>query len=293
MRCNNCGAGNLADAKYCGTCGWAIESPEDESPDDENTVRGQVEPFSEAHAVGMSSAPRSLIELLMESGRVYRKRLPVFLGIGLIPQVPGLLGLGPLPLWWEITLIIASLGLTALTFGAVTHAVARDYLGLTPTVGSSYSGAWQNRLTLVVCLFIHVVLLVVSLLLIVLLVGIPMLFLLLVLLWFYPQVIMVEHLGPVEAFRRSITLVQGNWWRLFGIGIAYSALPVALTVAVLTLSPDPANSKLVSLISAVIGTVTTPWIMIGSTLAYFDLRVRKEGYSVESLRAELERTGPA
>jgi len=286
MRCNNCGAGNLAGANYCGTCGRALESQEDE-----NTDRCQVEHSGQGHDSGTPSAPRSLIELLTESARLYRKRLPLFLGIGLIPQVPGLVGLGPLPLWWEITLIIASLGLTALTFGAITHAVARDYLGLTPTVGSSYSGAWQSGINLVVCLFIHLVLLLISLLLFVLLVGIPMLFLLLVLLWFYPQVIMVEHLGPVEAFRRSIMLVQGNWWRIFGVGIAYCALPVALAVAVVTLSADPANSKLVGLISAVIGTITTPWIMIGSTLAYFDLRVRKEGYSLESLGTELERTG--
>jgi hypothetical protein len=288
MRCNNCGAGKLAGANYCGNCGLGFESPEDE-----NAVRGQLDPRGEGQAGGISSAPRSLIELLTESARVYRKRLPVFLGIGLIPQIPGLVGLGPLPLWWEITLIIASLGLTALTFGAITHAVARDYLGLTPTVGSSYSGAWRNGINLVVCLFVHVALLAASFVLSLLLVGIPMLFLLLVLLWFYPQAVIIEHLGPVEAFRRSILLVRGNWWRIFGIGIAYSALPVAVAVVVVTLSPDPANSKLVGLISAVIGTVTTPWIMIGSTLAYFDLRVRKEGYSVESLGTELERTGPA
>lgn len=221
---------------------------------------------------------------------MYRNHVTVFLGIGAIPQIPGLLGLGLIPLWWEITLIITSLVLTALTFGAITHAVATDYAGLTPTFGSSYTGAMQRAANLVVCLFIHLALLGISLLLSLLLVGIPMLLLLLVLLWFYPQAIMVEHKGPVDAFRRSILLVQGEWWRLFGIGIAYSALPVALAVAVVTLFTDPANSKLVGLFSAVIGTVTTPWIIIGSTLTYIDLRVRKEGYSIESLKTELEWT---
>ena len=49
---------------------------------------------------------------------------------------------------------------------------------------------------------------------------------------------------------------------------------------------------LVGVYSAVLGTVSTPWILIGSTLTYFDLRVRKEGYGVESLEAELKITGP-
>lgn len=68
-----------------------------------------------------------------------------------MPHLPGLLGLGPLPLWWEIALIIASLGLTTLTFDAITPAVARDYLSLTPTVGSAYPGNWQNGISLLVC----------------------------------------------------------------------------------------------------------------------------------------------
>ena len=287
MRCNNCGASNSAGANYCGDCGWAIEPLANESIN-----QRQLEFTGEERPEGSLFASRNLSGLLLESARVYRKNLPVFLGIGLIPQLPGLLGLGPLPLWWGISLILTSLVLTALGSGAITHAVAVDYLGLTPSVVSSYSRARERVVSLVACLFIHLVLLVISSFLSLILVGIPMLLVLLVVLWFYPQAIMLENLGPVEAFSRSIFLVRGNWLRVFGTGVAYWVLPATLALAVLYLSNDPANSRLVGISSAIIGTVTTPWIMIGSTLMYFDLRVRKEGYSLESLEAELEGNGP-
>jgi len=287
MGCNNCGVVNPDGAHYCGSCGWAFEPLANEDVDPP-----QVDAAGEGQLDRTQWAPRSLNGLLMESVRLYRKNPAVFLGIGLIPQLPGLLGLGPLPMWWAVTLIITSLVITALTFGAITHAVVTGYLGLTPTVASSYSRAWNRVVSLEACLVAHLVLVGTSLLLSLVLVGIPMLLVLLVVLWFYPQTIMVENRDPVTAFRRSVALVRGNWLRIFGIGAVYWSLPVALALAVLPVSNDPAHSMLVGIYSAVVGTVTTPWILIGSTLTYLDLRVRKEGYSVGSLEAELKMTGP-
>ena len=80
--------------------------------------------------------------------------------------------------------------------------------------------------------------------------------------------------------------------RVFGIGAVYWALPIVLAMAVLPFSNDPAHSTLVGIYSAVVGTVTTPWILIGSTLTYLDLRVRKEGYTVEFLEADLNTPTP-
>lgn len=283
MPCNNCGALNSIDARYCGNCGWTIELPAAES-----IAQREAEFTGERSPDGASFEPRNLGELLVASVRVYGKNLTVFLGIGVIPQIPGLLGLGPSPVWWGVTLIIMSLVLTALGYGAVTHAVAVDYLGLTPSVGSSYSRAWQRVGYLEACLFSYTLLLGGSLLLSLVLVGIPMFLVLLVVLWFYPQAIMLENLGPVEAFHRSILLVRGNWLRVFGIVVACWILPSALSLAVLLLSTD---SSFTWIVLIMIGTVTAPWTMIGSTLMYFDLRVRKEGYGEESLKADLGISG--
>ena len=285
MRCNNCASDNSDDALFCGNCGEAIGSPAAEE-----LGQRQAEFTGERRSDGTTFEPSSLSKLLVESARVYGRNLPVFLVIGLIPQIPGLLGLGPLPLWWSITLVITSLGLTALSFGAVTHAVAIDYLGLTPSVASSYSRAWRRVVTLEACLFIYTFLLAGSLLLSLVLVGIPILLVLLVVLWLYPQAVMLENLRPVEAFGRSISLVRGSWLRVFGIVAACWILPSALSLAVLYLSNDSVMGR-ISLIT--LGTLTGPWTMIGSTLMYFDLRVRKEAYGVELLEAELEITSPS
>lgn len=214
----------------------------------------------------------------------------VYLGIGLVPQLPGLAGLGPLPLWWAIILMILSFVLTALAFGAVIHAVAADYLGLPSSVVASFDRARQRGLFLLVSALAFLVLLGLSFALIFILIGIPLFFFVLVLFWFYPQAIMLESLGPLDAFRRSVVLVQNNWWRAFGTGVVYSMPMIVFLSIVISLSSDPAASKLVTIVSALVGMVATPWIMIGSTLLYFDLRVGKAGISMEVLRSELGAT---
>ena len=122
------------------------------------------------------------------------------------------------------------------------------------------------------------------------LVGILLLPFLLVLFWFYPQAIMLENLGPLDAFRRSVVLVKNNWWRAFGIGVAYNVPMMIFLAIVFSFSSDPAASKLVGIGSALVGAIATPWIMIGSTLLYFDLRVLKEDFSMEVLRSRLGAT---
>jgi len=323
MQCTNCGATAPDGASFCGNCGQALTEPSPTEAEDlgvpvfclncgaqataNDTVclqcgramqaPGRGETYSEqpgfspnASPAQVASPPRRFGELIVESARVYLRNPIVYLGIGLVPQLPGLAGLGPLPLWWEIILIILSFVLTALAFGAVIHAVAADYLGLPSSVVASFDRARQRGLFLVVSALAFLVLLGLSFALIFILIGIPLFFFLLVLFWFYPQAIMLENLGPLDAFRRSVVLVQNNWWRAFGTGVVYSMPMIVFLTIVISLSSDPAASKPATIVSALVGMVATPWIMIGSTLLYFDLRVRKGGLSLEVLRSELEAT---
>ena len=323
MQCTNCGATAPDGASFCGNCGQALTEPSPTEAEDlgapvfclncgaqataNDTVclqcgramqaPGRGETYSEqpgfspkASPAQVASPPRRFGELIVESARVYLRNPIVYLGIGLVPQLPGLAGLGPLPLWWEIILIILSFVLTALAFGAVIHAVAADYLGLPSSVVASFDRARQRGLFLLVSALAFLVLLGLSVALIFILIGIPLFFFVLVLFWFYPQAIMLESLGPLDAFRRSVVLVQNNWWRAFGTGVVYSMPMIVFLSIIISLSSDPAASKLVTIVSALVGMVATPWIMIGSTLLYFDLRVRKAGISMEVLRSELGAT---
>lgn len=283
--CLDCGAQANANDSVCTQCGRVMQAPgRGETYDEQPGFPPQESPAQ------VAIPPRRLGELISESARLYLRKPLVFLGIGLVPQLPGLAGLGPLPMWWEIILIVLSFVLTALAFGAVIYAVAADYVGLPSSLVASFHGARQRGLFLVVSAFAFFVLLLLSFVLIFILIGFPLFFFLLVVFWFYPQAIMLENLGPLDAFRRSVVLVRDNWWRAFGTGVAYSAPMIVFLAIVVSLSSEPAASKLVSIVSALVGTIATPWVMIGSTLLYFDLRARKGGFSIEVLRSELEAT---
>lgn len=105
--------------------------------------------------------------------------------------------------------------------------------------------------------------------------------------------LMVENLGPVQAFRRSWQLVQDYWWRTLAL-----VLVLGLINAVISLGPAYLVTGLVALLiqsldpvalSAVTGVMTVimealfiPLSLTCYTLYYFDLRVRKEGFDLET-----------
>ncbi len=104
--------------------------------------------------------------------------------------------------------------------------------------------------------------------------------------------LMVERLGPVQAIRRSWRLVQNYWWRTFGmllllavLGSAVAAGPAFLIrIIVLIVTPrDLVMQQIVSgLVTVFISVLFIPIQLTAVTLYYFDLRVRKEGYDLET-----------
>jgi hypothetical protein len=113
-------------------------------------------------------------------------------------------------------------------------------------------------------------------------------------------VMLVEGTGGVKALGRSFALVKDRWWATFGrLVVAYilvsvvtlvvTAVAIGLAVSVVdktsfgALVLEHAANFMVSL-------VTTPFIAAVTTLVYFDLRVRKEGFDLALLA---ERMGGA
>ena len=109
--------------------------------------------------------------------------------------------------------------------------------------------------------------------------------------------LVVERLRPVEAMSRSWELVQGNWWRTFGLlvftlgllGLVVSDGPGLLikwaigNVAQL----DAAGNQAVTLVVG--GAMTLlflPVEYVVGVVYYFDLRVRREGFDLETAVAE-------
>jgi len=322
VRCGSCGADNSDNAHYCGTCGFPLSASPDQVLGDpspatvcaycgaQGDLSGGVCASCGAHAgsglpgLDLDSPPpytatpedaarslpsRDLGSIIGETIRIYRGKPLLYLSIGMVPQLPGLAGLATQELALEITLSIVGIALLPIAQGALVFAVAGGYAGLPLSTGNCLARARFKAIPLLMCWGILIALLILSGLLSTILIGIPMFFLALVLLWFYPQAIMVERRTPMEAFRRSITLVQGNWWRCFGTGAAYFTPILVITALVFALADNPGGIW-VAIVSILTGVVGIPWLMIGSTLFYFDLRIRKEGFDLHGLRQDLDAT---
>jgi hypothetical protein len=104
----------------------------------------------------------------------------------------------------------------------------------------------------------------------------------------YP-VMLVEGTGGVAALKRSFQLVQTRWWATAGrMAVSFILVGVVTVVATLLfLAPtelfinDTSFGALILEHAAnlVVSLVTTPFVAAVTTLVYFDLRVRKEGFN--------------
>ncbi|GAB2850038.1 hypothetical protein [Lentzea nigeriaca] len=114
--------------------------------------------------------------------------------------------------------------------------------------------------------------------------------------------LVLERCGVGAAFGRSKNLVNGAWWRTFGILLLAAviswviswiiSLPFGLAGAVSSgLSGDPtaalsAGSLVLSTIGAIIAsTITLPFTSAVTVLVYVDRRMRAEGMDIELQRA--------
>jgi hypothetical protein len=104
--------------------------------------------------------------------------------------------------------------------------------------------------------------------------------------------IVIEGLGPVQAMRRSWGLVNNYWWRTFGITMLMSLLvsiasagPAYIIIGLteFVLKFDPLVSQAISsLVTVIIAMFFVPLQLITTTLYYFDLRVRREGFDLDA-----------
>ncbi len=133
---------------------------------------------------------------------------------------------------------------------------------------------------------------------------------------FYVQAVMVEETSATKAFRRSGELVKGEWWRVFGIMFAIQLLSLMIDLILTTSStlifalsgiageidllemirqtmwgPHAEIEGVLHLLHAIrsaISALTMPIAAIGSTLLYFDRRIRNEGFDIEMMLAKEE-----
>jgi hypothetical protein len=119
-----------------------------------------------------------------------------------------------------------------------------------------------------------------------------------------PAAVVLERQGVRASLRRSRALVQGAWWRTFGILLLVNVIAqvlagilsvpfTALTLLVSWLTGDGEGLnpyEILPLLVTAVGTilaaaVTWPFTAVSSALLYVDRRMRREALDIELTRA--------
>lgn len=226
---------------------------------------------------------------------VYMEHFIPFFVIALIPQLPVLIGefvtlangneLNGL----SIALAFTSLVIGVLASGAIVYSVCRHFLGRPVYVQQSYIYVWGRIRPLFGAVLLLLLALTIPAFLSVFIIGIPLLVFLVINWLFVTNIIIVEQQGPVEALRLSWQTVRGDWWRVFGIVVGMILVVIGLGIVGggVILVTAAISGVLAMLSGVLLSALITPLLTISLTLLYFDLRVRKEGYTHHNLASEL------
>jgi hypothetical protein len=241
-------------------------------------------------------APRAAGQVVRAARRIWRRRLGLLTGIGVIflplaalgsaiqagffqippfeavRDVDGGEGRFTLPIALiagGIGSVVAYVVMTAATAEALRRLEAgqdvraRDaYRGLLPR-WKSLLGATAMAVAAMLLLFISII-------------GIPWAIRQAIRWAFFPQVLVFEGADARGSLRRSSELVRGRWWRtaalsgiLIIIGLA-TGLIVGLLVLLFTSAPLP----VVNIVGALVYVIALPYVAVALTLAYGDRRSR-------------------
>jgi hypothetical protein len=181
------------------------------------------------------------------------------------------------------------------TYGVFVLAVLVVVLMATSLVEFSQSTAWTILLGLLLLVGFFAVLAVGVLVFIYLLrygVAVPAL--------------LLEKLSPRQALKRSVLLTKGYLWRLLVVFILMVMIRMIIVLvcqspfsiatfstAVRGVQPNLWLTIASLLVGGVAAAATAPLLMIGFAIAYYDLRVRKEGFDLQLMMENLDGAGAA
>jgi hypothetical protein len=231
--------------------------------------------------------PREAGALLRDSFSVYRRHFWTFFAIGAVVVVPAELivsgvGLEQLSAGYEGTPSFAEAAIPgAVSFLVVAPLISAICVFALRSVAAGNSPRARESLVkgfeLFTPLFFAVVLAALGIALGLLLI-VPGLYLF-VRWYFVPQTVVLEDARGPEALRASGGLVQGAWWRTFGLIVLVNV--VALVAALVLGAPFAAAAEstdraIWSMAGQMLaGAITQPFGALYSTLLYFDLRSRR------------------
>jgi hypothetical protein len=185
--------------------------------------------------------------------------------------------------------IFQSLVVTA----AGTFVVSQDLLGRSINVGKAYSRVLDSLFPLLGVLIIFVL---GSLILSTIAAGIGLMVFIpgiVVYIWFClaAPVVIIEREGGFGALKRSRVLVKGFFDKAFFLVVWLTLVEAFVVILVLSLplliGSFPGFPSLLSFLSICLALPVNAFRVISTTMLYYDLRVRKEGYDRQLLAQEL------
>ena len=261
--------------------------------------------------------PMSFVDILDGMFSIYRSHFRLFFGIITIYLVFGfvldhvamyaLVGSPPIAsLMISILTSIVSYLISLLVAAGLIYASAQVYLGRDITSQAALKQAWRRFLPFLGWTILYY--LVIGGLSITI-IGIPFAIYFAVRWGLYSLPVLLEESTASIPLGHSSGLVKGTWWRVFGIMLAISMIVFMIVFILLTSfivlvmvagaedatlletlirlfvsAPDETGWLFYSGRTLIILTVTgliMPISTIGSTLLYFDLRIRKEAFDIE------------
>ena len=252
-------------------------------------------------------APRNFRDHLKQTYEIYRKNFSRFLAIAFIGEGPIFLlgGISGKIESTTLSIIVDFIALCCLVvagplmIGAMIHAVSEQFFRQTISIHRSYNFAWKKLATLIgstlLAIFavgsITITLLGLAFAISFLLgstginighvIPVILMFIIfyIIISWaFMWEAALLEGLSSKASILRSFALVKKNWWQVCG----------RMFVLAVIISPINAILGKIPGIGEIIGSIlSTPFLIIGHILLYYELRLRREEYSIEMLAGEL------
>ena len=237
--------------------------------------------------------PRGLGDLIGESFNVYGQAFAPLIIIALVSQVPNIVGIAFEDAASTLVLTLLAFLIAIPSAAAAAFCVGSVLAGRKPDVVTCYARAIGVFIPAAIVTVVVTVALVVSGVLMVIIIGIPLFFYLLVVWFFAMPAVVIEGKDGIAALGRSRELTRGSWWRLFGIGVTYAAialavmLPAWIVLGIVSIITDSVTPLVIGVTVAAI--LLIPLYYAGTVLVYVDLRVRNEGYDMRALADDLAR----
>jgi hypothetical protein len=104
---------------------------------------------------------------------------------------------------------------------------------------------------------------------------------------FVSPVVLIEGIGGRAALERSTTLVRSDWLRVALVLLAFALVRGVAQVLGSALVP-PGSIFFGSLVSDLVTMVLLPIPVLGAVLLYFDIRRKRDNFTSDNLRSDLE-----